>query len=87
MALLSLTTEHPTGMKVAMASKPTAEEKLLASLLSTERAGARRAIESITPPPASRQTRYACRVCRDTKRVKVPRDIGCTQPCAACSDG
>ena len=67
-------------------SKEPPVEKQLANLLSTERANQRRAIEAHAPPPVSRRTRYACKICRDTRRVKVPRDIGRTQPCAACSD-
>lgn len=61
-------------------------EKHLAKLLAQNRVGERRAIESFSPPPVSRRTRYACKLCRDTKRVKVSRDIGPTELCTACTD-
>lgn len=64
--------------------KPPSKEPLFADLLSSRRARVRSELEARVPPAIPRP-RYRCKVCRDTKRVKVKRDIGRTTVCTACA--
>ena len=67
------------------AKKAPSGERLFANLLSNQRAEHRTLLEA-TVVPAKRGARYRCKVCRDTGRVKVKRDIGRTTTCTACVD-
>lgn len=60
-------------------------ETLLANLLSTRRVDMRQALEDQAPVPVNPGKRYRCKKCRDSKRVKVPKTVGTTEPCGACS--
>ena len=74
---------YSDNVPAAMAPSKDAFEKLLSGLLTESKVNARRGVERLSSK-VSRRNIYECKVCLDTRRIKVPRVRGTTVPCPAC---